>query len=183
MNNSTEIINNEQGFVLVAALMMLMILLLLGLAATSTTTFELQIAGNDRLSKQTFFKAEAVSREAVQILKNASEDPTIDMINMQDDPDLSLWVTQTPDAIGILTTGSGGTEGTDIRNDAIWTDHGQHSTSPLLTTSEMMAVYRGVAAGSSLDMGGSRLHDFDIYGRSKHHNSLAIIKVTTRISF
>lgn len=54
-----NILRNEDGFVLVTGLMILLVLTLLGLAATTNTTIELQIAGNDRLHKQTFYAAEA----------------------------------------------------------------------------------------------------------------------------
>ena len=50
---------NEDGFVLVTGLMILVILTLIGIAATRNTTIELQIAGNDRLHKETFYEAEA----------------------------------------------------------------------------------------------------------------------------
>ena len=58
MKKLTKTINNEQGFVLIASLMMLMILLIIGIAATNTTTIELQISGNDKVNKTTFYAAE-----------------------------------------------------------------------------------------------------------------------------
>ncbi len=50
---------SEEGFVLVTALMMLVILTMLGLATIMTSTVELKIAGNDRVHKKTFYKADA----------------------------------------------------------------------------------------------------------------------------
>ena len=51
--------NNEQGFVLVLALFMLTICTMIGMAAMSTSTIELDIAGNERVHKETFYQAEA----------------------------------------------------------------------------------------------------------------------------
>jgi len=53
--------NNEQGFVLVLALFMLTICTMIGMAAMSTSTIELDIAGNERVHKETFYQAEAGS--------------------------------------------------------------------------------------------------------------------------
>lgn len=63
-------INNEQGFVLVASLMILLVLMIIGIAATNTTTIELQISGNDKLAKQNFYAAESAAYEGAQRLEN-----------------------------------------------------------------------------------------------------------------
>ena len=47
-------LKNEQGFILITSLLMLMVLLVIGIAATNTTTTELQIAGTDKVMKQNF---------------------------------------------------------------------------------------------------------------------------------
>jgi len=59
---------NEEGFVLITALMMLVILMIIGIAATNTTTVELQITGNDKAAKQTFYQAEAGTQVATQLV-------------------------------------------------------------------------------------------------------------------
>ena len=70
MKKITKTINNEQGFVLIASLMMLMILLVIGIAATNTTTIELQISGNDKAAKQNFYEAESSAYEGSWALKS-----------------------------------------------------------------------------------------------------------------
>ncbi|MFH2050096.1 MAG: PilX N-terminal domain-containing pilus assembly protein, partial [bacterium] len=52
-------IQNEDGFVLIAAIMTLLILVILGISSTTTTNVELQIAGNDMVNKQTFYASDA----------------------------------------------------------------------------------------------------------------------------
>jgi len=49
----------ERGAVLIAALLMLLILTLIGISAVSTTTYETNIAGNERLYNRSFYAADA----------------------------------------------------------------------------------------------------------------------------
>lgn len=69
MRNTMPLINNEEGFVLVTGLMILLILTLLGLSATTNTTIEMQIAGNDRLYKETHYQAEAGAIMGTEVLE------------------------------------------------------------------------------------------------------------------
>jgi hypothetical protein len=52
-------LRDEKGSTLVLALMILVILTLIGIAATNTSTIEIQIAGNERAYKKAFFNADA----------------------------------------------------------------------------------------------------------------------------
>ena len=63
-------LKNEQGFVLITSLMMLTVLMIIGIAATNTTDVELQIAGNDKADKMTFYAADAgneLSKELIEL--------------------------------------------------------------------------------------------------------------------
>jgi Tfp pilus assembly protein PilX len=73
MMNKT--IKNEEGFVLVASLMMLMVLMIIGIAATNTTTLELQISGNDKVQKMDFYAAESGWQRGVQWLEDKVNPP------------------------------------------------------------------------------------------------------------
>ena len=178
MKELKKAINNEQGFVLVAALMMLMVLLIIGIAATNTTTIELQISGNDKLAKQTFYLAEGVVAEASRVLINDSSSALEGTV-------LYPWLQRDPSSAGILTIGAGGTEETDVYSDAFWAANGAPSLLPTVGTQvlEMAGAFRGIAPGSSITLGSSRLHDYDVYGRCQQDNSLAIIKQGCRIPF
>lgn len=55
----SNVTNNQNGFVLATSMLVLMVLTLIGISATTTTITELQIAGNDRFSKEDFYNQEA----------------------------------------------------------------------------------------------------------------------------
>ncbi|MDA3832633.1 MAG: PilX N-terminal domain-containing pilus assembly protein [Spirochaetales bacterium] len=69
MNKRDGILGNEKGFVLVISLLILLILVIVGITALNTTTIELQIAGNDKVHKQTFYAAEAGAELGVEVIE------------------------------------------------------------------------------------------------------------------
>jgi hypothetical protein len=54
-----SILQGHQGVSLVIALMILLVLTLIGISAISTTTFEINIAGNERLYNRAFYTSDA----------------------------------------------------------------------------------------------------------------------------
>ncbi len=54
-----SILQNNEGVSLVIALVILLVLTLIGISAISTTTFETNIAGNERLYNRAFYTADA----------------------------------------------------------------------------------------------------------------------------
>jgi len=67
-------LNNNRGSALVVALLMLVVLTLIGISATTTTTFELQIAGNDKLYKQAFYAADGATEMGGELLEQNIEE-------------------------------------------------------------------------------------------------------------
>ena len=61
--------NGEQGFILVVAILLLVILSILGIAATNTSTVEVQIAGNDKLQKEAFSEADGGTQAGAVLLE------------------------------------------------------------------------------------------------------------------
>ncbi|SHO45682.1 pilus assembly PilX family protein [Desulfopila aestuarii] len=59
----------DDGFVLVTALLVMLILTIIGITATTNTSLELRIAGNDKLHKQTFYTAEGGAILGAEILE------------------------------------------------------------------------------------------------------------------
>lgn len=72
--NAFSIIRNNQGSALVVALLMLVVLTLLGIAATSTSTVELQISGNDKLYKRSFFSADGGTAAGSELIEQNIEE-------------------------------------------------------------------------------------------------------------
>ena len=69
MRPPVKTLHNEEGFVLITGLLILLILTMLGITATRNTSIELQIAGNDRLHKETFYSAESGAILGTEILE------------------------------------------------------------------------------------------------------------------
>jgi len=55
-----DILRNKSGVALVIALIMLLILTFIGISAISTTTFETNITGNERVGTDAFYASEAI---------------------------------------------------------------------------------------------------------------------------
>jgi len=59
MKEKPIFLNNEKGSVLIVAVIFLMLLTVLGIFATTTSTIELQISGNDKINKMVFYAADS----------------------------------------------------------------------------------------------------------------------------
>jgi uncharacterized protein YycO len=66
-------IDNQRGSALVVALLMLVVLTLIGISATTTTTFELQIATNDKLFKSAFYAADGATEMCGEVIEQNIE--------------------------------------------------------------------------------------------------------------
>ena len=59
--------NGEEGYVLIVAVVILMLLTVIVIFITSTTSIELQIAGNDKVHKSTFYAADGALEVASEL--------------------------------------------------------------------------------------------------------------------
>ena len=136
------------------------LLTIIGISATNTTSIELQIAGNDRIYKQNFYRAEAATMEAAQVIENATNTQLTDR-------------TITALIIDVVMT--------DLTN---WTsgNFAVASIDPNITTNYSM-VDRGIAPGSSLDSSGAQLHEYSIYGLCNANNGQSFIVIGYRKRF
>jgi hypothetical protein len=67
-------LRNERGSALIVALLMLVVLTLIGISASTTTTFELQISGNDKLYKMAFYQAEGGTEASSELIEQNIEE-------------------------------------------------------------------------------------------------------------
>lgn len=66
---------NEQGFALVTAMLVLVVLTLIGFSALNTTSFETQIAGNERAKTDRFFVADSAWKQTGAWLNSLAKYP------------------------------------------------------------------------------------------------------------
>jgi hypothetical protein len=149
MQEKTPLIN-EDGSIMVIALIILVLLTLLGISATTTSTIEVQIAGNDRICKQNFYLAEGAAMVALQTLEDAAVGDlrpatttfswlATSAVNMSDPATMLAYDNLGPDNLGTLP-------GID-------------------PNARYGVVSQGIAPGSSLDMTApSQLYEFAVYG-------------------
>lgn len=164
-------LKNEEGSILVIALLMLAFLSILGVSSTTTSTIEVQIAGNDRNFKQNFYKAEAAAMEAALTLENETDtaltnrtpiyltlfDPNEDMTQS------SNWDYDDADGDDTAETAD-----TNIDPDG---------------TTYFAVVDVGIAEGSSLTLGSTNLHEYAVYGLYKSADGESLVELGYRKRF
>ena len=69
-----SLLNNQRGSALIIALLMLVVLTLIGISASTTATFELQISGNDKLYKRSFFAADGGTSAGSELVEQSIEE-------------------------------------------------------------------------------------------------------------
>lgn len=159
-------LRNEDGSVLVVALVMLVLLTIIGISASTTSTIEIQIAGNEKIYKQNFFRAEGGAMDGVQTLENTAT-PLTDLaqINCSSSVDPCVLMTAPTDA--------------EIRDNNFPTNR----TQSLDAQSNFFAYEVGPAKGSSIAMSKSKVFEYEIYGRSNQTNGQVVIAVGYRKAF
>ena len=142
-----SLLDNEGGSVIVIALVVLMLLTMVGTSATTTSTIEIQVAGNERSYKQVFFRAEAAAMQAVQRVKN-------DAVTY-----LDPWIMN--DSFRYISGAATPNNFTTLTNwDDLGADYGADYTNMYA-----MVVYKGVAAGGSGKVTGPQNQLFSVYGQ------------------
>ena len=68
-------LRNENGVALIIALIMLLILTFIGISAISTTTFEANISGNERVGTAAFYASEAIFQVGLNQLPDTKSIP------------------------------------------------------------------------------------------------------------
>lgn len=199
LRNSRIPSGNEEGFVLVASLLILVVLTLLGAFATSTSTIEALIAGNDSVAKQTFYTADAGTQTGVEMIEQnvscpTGFDPIRTTIGGVDLYDATFALDET---MSQIPGADGGTVLADLPSDLVRTlriatdpvnrvDTEPHTNLALWGTTkylpgsgtEMVAGYDKVGGGSAK---GGAMIEYDLH--SQHigiRNSEAIVAIKWR---
>ena len=77
MNKIENIITGEKGSIILAAMVILIVLTLIGMAATRTSTIEIDIAANDKFHKQALFESDSGISWAIATLHQGDENENI----------------------------------------------------------------------------------------------------------
>jgi hypothetical protein len=171
---------NENGSMMVISIVILMLLSVMGIAVTTTTSIELQIAGNDKVYKNNFYQAEGAAMMLAQILEYMVQ---TDVNKLKADPPQFKNPGSSPPYVSMPVKGKTGD--IDILNmlkDDYW-EGAYACEAPGFKINyddppnpKFIARYNGIAPGSSLDMTtGDSLQDYFIFGRQKYNNSATVI--------
>ncbi len=160
-------LNNEDGTVLILALIMLVLLTLIGISATTTSTIEIKIAGNERVYKRNLYSAEAAVMQCAQ---------NMEQTNLQNPK---------PTWLGLIGTVN---EPDDIRLTSFWeTSPDPVPQAAVIPDTLFVATSQGLAGGiegTSLDMTKANVHAYSVYGRCNPSNSgPTIIEIGYRKAF
>ena len=146
MRSHIHIIRNEDGSIMVIALLIMSILTILGISAIDMSNIEIQIASNERVYKQNFYRAEAAAIAATQRLENMGAGQLSDI---SDD----AWITTSSfDVTAADSLKTGSPEAWTGRWDGTGTGHTN-------------ARYTVVESTGFIDLSASsNLHEYTIYG-------------------
>lgn len=156
--------DDQSGSVLIITLLILMAITILGIASINTASVDLQIAGNAKQLRETFYLAEAAAMEGIQRLKHAEP------IDLNEQHLLWHHSRQRLEADKI-----------DFRNPEHWDvdfippDNGIAAS--VGQESFIAAVEWRVATGGSLIATETRLFVNRVYGRSGKHNADTLLEV------
>jgi Tfp pilus assembly protein PilX len=73
IKNSTSILKNEDGAVLVAAILILVLLTIVGIVSTTISNTEINTAFNEIIYQQNLYRAEGATIEAVDLLDGIAD--------------------------------------------------------------------------------------------------------------
>lgn len=169
----SQCINNDGGYVLIISLLIMVVLTVIGVAATRNTSIELQIAGNDKLYMTDFYTSEANAFLVAQILEDrlATDLEKWDLVTDAGNPDGLIEkkeigdykLTGNPDEVTIKLKSYINTYG--------------HEVTTGDAKEKYLAVDKGIAGGSSLALGSTTVHSYDVYGYSSVKNGKKIIRI------
>ncbi len=117
MKQIVKPVSNEDGFALIVALMMMVILTLIGIAATNTTMFELNIAGNERLAAQRFYTADSGWKQGGPFLDTLATPPRVVNLTQRTGDSSRDWDDEYYQVVRNFGDGADGTLNDDFSTD------------------------------------------------------------------
>ena len=181
MKEHIACLKNEEGAAILVALMILMVVTIIGVSSSSKTTMELQVVRNNGIYKQNFYQAEGAANEAIQRIWDQAQE---DIYPLQDKTSLP-WLNDivdvdadNDDRIDMIDPGfAWDHDGLDNN------DNSDESSMAELPGTVLSAVDVGIARPGSLEMTGTNVHDYAIFGVSALNNGRSFIQIGWRIRY
>lgn len=172
-----HVLGNEEGSAIIIAVVLLLVVTVMGIAAINTSTTEIKIYHNEIIYQRNFYQAESAAIEAAKRIEVEK-----DTNQLRPDSTTYNWV---KDKDEVKTK--------DMTDTANWVYEGSEkdnsypslfNTDPKYAINVKYAIVgRGIAKGSSLDVGASTVHVFSVYGLSESNNGNVLIEIGYRRRF
>ena len=178
MDKNPACLKNENGAAILVALMILMVVTIIGVSSSSKTTMELQVVRNEGVYKQNFYQAEGAAHEIMQRIWDQAQEDTFPLKNRELLPWLSSFADVDADADDRIDM---------INPGFVWDSDGQddddNSATSSLPNTIMSAVDEGICPTCSLEMTGTNVHDYALFGLSEFNGGQAFIQIGWRIRY
>ncbi|MBW1787108.1 MAG: pilus assembly PilX N-terminal domain-containing protein [Deltaproteobacteria bacterium] len=165
--NGNKACRGDSGSVLMITMVVMVCLALVGMAATTTTTIELGVAGNDEVYRENLSRAEGAANVCSQWLDGLQEDLEI----LIDRGDYTYLVKKSELPYGDI----------DITCPVYWESNGDDtppSRATIDTNARCLVVYEHSAKGNLIAGGVVKSVDqITIYGQSKYKGGKVIIQI------
>jgi len=178
MDENLVYLKNENGAAILVALMVLMVVTIIGVSSSSKTTMELQVVRNEGVYKQNFYHAEGGANQVMQqIWEQAQDDPYL-----LQDKSLLPWLNNRSDV------DADNDDRIDMINpnyawDSDGEDNNDNSATSSLPSTIMSAVDEGICRDCSLEMTGTNVYDYALFGLSQLNGGRALIHIGWRIRY
>jgi hypothetical protein len=178
MREHLACLENEEGAAILISLMVLMIVTIIGVSSSSKTTTELQIVRNDGVYKQNFYQAEGAAHEVIQRIWEQAQEDTYPLENRS----LLPWLNN------IADVDADNDDRIDmIASSFVWdydgADNDDNADVSSLPDTIMSAVDEGICDDCSLEMTGTNVHDFALFGVSQFNGGRAVIQIGWRTRY
>ena len=167
MLNNALLVKNEEGTAIVMGLVVMLILTVVGITAVNTSTVELQIVRNEVIYKDDLYLAEGAAHEAIEtIWQIARTNPYILLDRRRE------WLSAVIEDVDDADMVSVYSYIPNFETNSLSADIGPQTS--------FSAVDIGVARPGSLEMTGTNIHEWSVYGQSNKNNGQVLIQIGYR---
>ena len=160
-------LKNEQGTAIVMGLVVMLILTVVGITAVNTSTVELQIVRNEGIYKEDLYLAEGAAHEAIQTIWGIARTNPYILLDRRRE-----WLSAVIEDVDDADMASVYSYIPNFEVNSMDADIGPQTN--------FSAVDIGVARPGSLEMTGTNIHEWSVYGQSSKNNGRVLIQIGYR---